>query len=89
MNNITTISTISAGTIARTLALVLALVNQLLAALGKSPLPIASEEATQLISTALTMAAALLAWWKNNSFTRAGRIADSVLESVKLQEQKG
>lgn len=37
---------ISAGTIARTACLLLALLNQVLCALGKSPLPIESETST-------------------------------------------
>ena len=40
---------ISAGTIARTACLLLALLNQVLCALGKSPLPIESETLNQLV----------------------------------------
>ena len=44
---------ISAGTIARTLVLVLAILNQILSACGKSPLPIKSETLEQLVRLAL------------------------------------
>lgn len=39
---------ISAGTVARTLVLILAIINQILSACGKSPLPIESETLEQL-----------------------------------------
>ena len=42
--------TISAGTVARTACLLLALTNQLLSALGKPVLPIESETVEQLVT---------------------------------------
>ena len=70
MNNLN--NKISAGTIARTACLLLALTNQILSACGKPILPI--ESAT---------VAALIAWWKNNSFTQAALAADEVYEQKK------
>ena len=69
--------TISAGTVARTACLLLALTNQVLSALGKPVLPIESETVEQLVTAGITTVAALIAWWKNNSFTAAA------LEAVK------
>ena len=60
---------ISASTLARTAALALALTNQVLSAVGKPMLPIESAQLEQLISSGLTVAAALASWWNNNSFT--------------------
>lgn len=60
---------VSIATVARTAALGLALANQLLSAAGKPILPIKSEQVEQLVSAGLTIAAAIPAWWKNNSFT--------------------
>ena len=60
---------ISASTLARTAALALALTNQVLSAVGKPILPIESAQLEQLISSGLTVAAALASWWNNNSFT--------------------
>ena len=77
---------ISAGTIARTACLLLALLNQVLCAFGKSPLPIESETLNQLVTTSLTVAAALVSWWKNNSFTPEAIKADDYLEQ--LREKK-
>ena len=53
--------TISAGTVARTACLLLALTNQLLSALGKPVLPIESETVEQLVTAGITSIAALVA----------------------------
>jgi len=74
---------ISAGTIARTIILVLALLNQALSAVGKPVLPIEDEQIEVLVSTLWTVAAALIAWWKNNSFTRAAIEADGYMAELK------
>ena len=49
--------TISAGTIARTACLLLALTNQVLSALGKPVLPIESQTVEQLVTAGITTAA--------------------------------
>ncbi len=67
---------ITGGTIARTLILFLALINQLLSASGHAVIPIEDATIETLVSTALTIVTALIAWWKNNSFTYAARLGD-------------
>ena len=67
---------ISAGTIARTAVLALALTNQVLSACGKPLLPIESQQLEQLVTAGITTVTALVAWWKNNSFTPAALAAD-------------
>ena len=74
---------ISTGTIVRTLCLILALANQLLSAFGKSPLPIDNAQLEQLVTGLITVAAALVNWWENNSFTKEALAADSYLEQLK------
>ena len=74
---------ISPATLARTAALALALTNQVLSALGKSPLPIESAELEQLVTAGITTVAALIAWWKNNSFTQAALEADKTYDRMK------
>jgi SPP1 family holin len=81
MNNLN--NKISAGTIARTAVLALALINQLLSALGKPVLPIESAQLEQLISTGFTTVSALVNWWFNNSFTREAIQADAEFERLK------
>ena len=78
-----TAPTISAGTITRTAVLLLALTNQILSACGKPILPIESATVEQLVTACITTVAALIAWWKNNSFTQAALAADEVYEQKK------
>ncbi len=77
---------ISAGTIARTIILVLALINQALSAAGKTVLPIEDGQIETLVTTLWTVAAALAAWWKNNSFTKAAIEADEIMAELKAKE---
>lgn len=72
-----TTRTVSAGTVARTAVLLLALTNQILSAMGKPILPIESSTVEQLVTAGITTVAALVSWWKNNSFTAAAIQADA------------
>ena len=76
---------ISAGTLTRTAALGLALTNQLLSVAGKPLLPIDNAQLEQMISTGFTVGAALAAWWKNNSFTKAALKADETLALERME----
>ncbi len=73
---------ISAATVARTACLLLALANQVLSACGKPVLPIESDTVEQLVSAGITTLAALVAWWKNNSFTTNALKADALLAQL-------
>lgn len=79
---------ITAGTIARTAVLLLALTNQMLSAMGKSPLPIESTTVEQLVTAGITTVAALVAWWKNNSFTKEAIMADKEYDRLKAKSGK-
>ena len=79
---------ITAGTIARTAVLLLALTNQMLSAMGKSPLPIESTTVEQLVTAGITTIAALVAWWKNNSFTKEAIAAEKEYDSLKAKSGK-
>ncbi|CAM3774235.1 phage holin [Alkalicoccus chagannorensis] len=61
------------GTIIRTTVLALALINQLLASFGMSPLPFTQEEMEQGVSAVVTTAAAIWAWWRDNDVTEEAR----------------
>ena len=74
---------ITVGTLARTIILALALINQILSATGHPVLPIEDAEVETLVSTAWTVIAALIAWWKNNSFTAAAKAGDEVMKQEK------
>jgi SPP1 family holin len=74
---------IQPATIARTAVLALALANQILSVAGLSPLPIDSATLEPWVTTGLTTAAALWAWWKNNSFTPEAIRADELMKEMK------
>lgn len=74
---------VSIGTIARTVCLALALTNQVLTCFGVQVLPISDDELNNLVTTGLTVATSLAAWWKNNSFTPAAMIGDEHMKQAK------
>ena len=74
---------VSIGTIARTACLALALTNQVLTCFGVQVLPISDDELNNLVTTGLTVATSLAAWWKNNSFTTAALIGDEHMKQAK------
>lgn len=79
---------VKTDTIIRTIVLILALVNQVLAIMGKQKIPITDDEIYQLVSLLITICSAMWAWWKNNSFTQAAIEADVYLEKLR-EEQDG
>ena len=50
---------------------------------GHSVINISDESVNTLISTGFTIVSALIAWWKNNSFTQAAIMADEVMKEDK------
>lgn len=80
---------ITAGTIARTAILLLALINQVLTACGISVIPIEDETINTLVSTGFTVVTAVLAWWKNNSFTKSAIAADLYMKNEKKEVNVG
>ena len=76
---------VSVSTIVRTACFFLALANQILQAMGKSPLPISDEQLNALITTGLTVITGLIAWYKNNSFTKAAQIGDEAMQTARLK----
>lgn len=63
-------------TILRSVTLAAVLVNQLIAASGRTPLPYTEEEFYQGLSAVVTVVVSLWSWWKNNSFTAKAIRAD-------------
>lgn len=74
---------VSKGTIARTVVLIIALINQTLTMTGHNPLPWSDEQLYEGITIILTVGASIAAWWKNNSFTKPAIKADEVLKELK------
>lgn len=77
---------VTSGTIARTVVLALALINQVLTVFGYNVIDISTETINTLISTIFTVITALVAFWKNNSFTKAAIEADEVMRELKAKE---
>lgn len=67
------------GTIVRTILLILAWVNQVLALNHISPIPV--DEVT--ISTLITGVVSLWTWWKNNNFTHHAQKGQKVIKQSK------
>lgn len=78
---------IQPDTIARTIVLTLALLNQLLAIFGKGTIEIAESDIYQVVSIAWTIVSAVVAWWYNNSFTQHALRADDYLDSLRNGSQ--
>lgn len=78
---------IQPDTIARTIVLALALLNQLLAILGKGTIEIAENDVYQVVSIVWTIVSAIVAWWYNNSFTQHAIRADDYLDSLRNGSQ--
>ena len=74
---------ISTGTIIRTIILALALFNQVMTASGHPIINISDETITQVVTALATIITAVVAWWKNNSFTDEAIQADEYMRKLK------
>lgn len=79
---------VSKETLIRTGVLILTLTNTILSMFDKNPLPFSENDVYQVVSAICTVAAAIWAWWKNNSFTDAAIKADEYKDALKLQEKR-
>ena len=78
---------VDSGTIIRTILLIVAIVNQILAASGKNPLPFSDEEIYTALSGIFTVCTVIAAWWKNNNFTQAAMQAQELLDAIKEEDK--
>lgn len=74
-------------TIIRTIVLFIAIINNILTLLGKSPFPYSSEEVEQAVTIIITVIATLWAWWKNNSFTLPARLGDEEMMRQRIRRK--
>ena len=74
---------VTAGTIARTAALALTLLNTILTAAGKNPLPFSDTDVYSAVTAAATVVTAIIAWWKNNSFSKEAMKADEYMNELR------
>ena len=73
----------SKSTIARTLILAVALVNQICAASGHTLIAVDDDTLYDAVSTVVTVVSALVAWWKNNSFSYAALKGDERMKELR------
>lgn len=85
----------SKGTVIRTIVLLIALMNMLLATQGKAPLGIDEtmvngtvEAIYEAVSYVLMVVASLVAWWKNNSITLAAQAGDQLKNDIKTEQKE-
>ncbi|AEP86242.1 phage holin [Bacillus spizizenii] len=83
--------TFDKGTVIRTVLLLVALINQTMLMLGKSPLDIEEEQVNQLAdalysagSVIFTIGTTLAAWFKNNYVTEKGKKQRDLLKENNL-----
>jgi SPP1 family holin len=74
---------IKPDTIVRTIVLIIALINQVLAIFGREAFPVTEDEIYQLVSILVTIGASAWSWWKNNSFTHAAIEGDKLKDRLK------
>lgn len=79
---------ITAGTIVRTVILALALFNQVMAATGHPVINLENDTIETFVNTAATVITAIIAWWKNNSFTLPARMGDALMRSERIKARK-
>lgn len=76
----------SPETWARTIFLIISLVNQFLQAYGKELIPWSENEIYIAVTYICTAISAVWAWWKNNSFTKSAQEGDAVMKTIEEGE---
>lgn len=76
------------ATIARTVILVLAMINTWLSQKGMPVIPIEDEAIEQTVSYIFLLVTVVANWWKNNSFTKAAKMGDALMRKIKLENRK-
>lgn len=79
---------VSPDTIARTIILIITIVNIILLRCNVMPIEISESIIYEVCSNIALIAAAIISWWKNNSFTKAAIQADSVLKEIREMEKE-
>lgn len=78
---------LDAGTVARTIVLFIALLNQIFAISGIAVLDINENDVYQLVSLLFTVGSALVSWWKNNSFSEEAIEGDKLMKELKGEKE--
>lgn len=74
---------ISKGTIVRTISLVIVLINIVLKKFGVDLINVSENEILTCVEMLIEVAVIVVAWWKNNSYSRNAIQADEFLKHLK------
>lgn len=79
---------ISKGTIVRTISLIIVLVNIVLKKIGIDLINVSESEILTAVETIIEVLTIIVAFWKNNSYTKNAIRADAFLKQLKESEVK-
>lgn len=74
---------ISKGTIARTVMLVIVIINLVLKQLGHDLINVSESEILSVVEMLIELAVIVVSFWKNNSYTQNAIKADEFLKNLK------
>lgn len=74
---------VAPGTWVRLALLVASLINMSLKVFGAESVSVGNETVEKAVTVVIMVITALMAYWKNNSFTEAAIAADEVMQSLK------
>lgn len=77
---------ISKGTIVRTIALLIVIINIILKRCGIDVINVSESEILTIVEMLIEVAVIIVAFWKNNSFTDKAIKADEFLKNLKESE---
>lgn len=77
---------IKGATIARTVALIIVLINTILTAIGLNPLPFSETEAYEAVTAVVTVIVSLWTWWKDNDITQTALARKAKIKELENTE---
>ena len=83
------LSGVAPETWARTLFLLVALINQTAAMFGKElGISLTEDEIYRAVTVLITVITALRSWWKNNSFSESAQAGDRLMKGIEAADPK-
>ena len=77
---------ISKGTIVRTVMLAIVILNMILQHFGLDVINVSEVQVLAFIEMLIEVAVIIVAWWKNNSYSKNAILADKYLQELKEAE---
>ena len=76
---------VTPNTIARAIFLFITLLNMILKAFNMIPFDISEDAIYEVVSALAVVIAAIVGFWKNNSFTEEAQVADKTMKKAKKE----